>query len=455
LSPAEMTATVARIQPCRALDELSDCALIVEAIIEDLPTKLRMFGQLEALVAADALLVSNTSSFLIAEIGAACRNPERVAGLHFFNPVPLMKLVEVVPGIRTSPQTVQRLLAMIVATGHRAVVAADQPGFLVNHAGRGLYTEGLRILEEGVASVADVDRVLREACGFRMGPFELMDLTGLDVSGAVMESIYTQFHHEPRFRPSTLVRPRLAAGLIGRKSGAGFYRYENDRRIDEPESPAPPITTRAVWVHPEDDPRGTLAACFAAAGAERAESPYRSETLIAIQPVGEDATHVCAQRGLDARRSVAIDPLTPIDRRRTLMLTSATTAVMRRAAHALLGADGTPVTVINDGTGFIAQRVLATIVNIGCNIVQRRIATVEDAETAVPLALGYPHGPLGWGDRLGPARVLRILERMLALSGDPRYRPSPWLRRRVELGLPLITPETPRMEGQEFRTAEQ
>jgi 3-hydroxybutyryl-CoA dehydrogenase len=152
---------------------------------------------------------------------------------------------------------------------------------------------------------------------------------------------------------------------------------------------------------------------------------------------------------------VAVDPLTPLDRRRTLMLTCATTGDTRAAAHALLAADGTAVTIINDSAGFIAQRVLATIVNIGCDIVQRRIASVHGLDTAVPIALGYPHGPLTWGDRIGPARVLRILERMLALTGDPRYRASPWLRRRAELGLPLLTPETPRMGGQEFRTSEQ
>jgi 3-hydroxybutyryl-CoA dehydrogenase len=455
LSPAELAAAVARVQPCRTLEELSGCELIVEAIVEDLPAKARLFAQLEALVPTETLLASNTSSFLIAEIASACQRPERVAGLHFFNPVPLMKLTEVVPGVRTAPQTVRRLLAMLAVTGHHAVVAADQPGFLVNHAGRGLYTEGLRILEEGAASAADVDRVLREACGFRMGPFELMDLTGLDVSGPVMESIYTQFQQEPRFRPSSLVRPRIAAGLFGRKSGAGFYSYENERRIDVPE-PAPPARTPcSVWVDAEDDAQGKLAACFAAAGAQLAESPYRAGTIIAIQPVGDDATHTCAQRGLDARRCVAVDPMTPIDRRRTLMLTCATTAGTRAAAHALLAADGTPVTTINDSAGFIAQRVLANIVNIGCNIVQRRIASVDDLETAVPLALGYPHGPLTWGDRMGAARILRILERMFDLSGDPRYRTSPWLRRRAELGLPLTTPEAPRMEGQEFRTAEQ
>lgn len=440
-SQAEFAAAIQRTQPCRTLEELSGCELIIEAIAEDLAAKSHLFAQLEAMVTPEAILASNTSSLLIAEIAAACARPQRVAGVHFFNPVPLMKIAEVVPGVRTAQETVDRLIALVAATGHRPVVAADQPGFLVNHAGRGLYSEGLRLLEEGVAAAVDVDRVLREACGFRMGPFELMDLTGLDVSGPVMESIYAQFHHEPRFRPSSLLRPRIAAGLFGRKNGAGFYRYQDDRRIEAPERPAPATSAVSVWVDPADDIDGALAGRFAAAGASLCKSPDAAGTLIVIQPWGEDATHVCAQRRLDATRCVAVDPLTPLDRRRTLMLTCATKPEALAVAHALLSADGTPVTVINDSPGFIAQRVLATIVNIGCNIVQQRIASVADLETAVPLALGYPSGPLAWGDRVGAARIARILERMLALTGEPRYRTSPWLRRRAELGLSLLTPE--------------
>lgn len=446
LCKADSDTAIERMQPCRTLEELSGCELIVEAVAEDLAAKSHLFAELEAIVAAEAILASNTSSLLIAEIAAACTRPQRVAGLHFFNPVPLMKIAEVVPGVRTSQQTIDRLIELVAATGHRSVIAADQPGFLVNHAGRGLYTEGLRLLEEGVAAAADVDRVLREACGFRMGPFELMDLTGLDVSGPVMESIYAQFHHEPRFRPSSLLRPRIAAGLFGRKNGVGFYRYQDDRRIEAAERTAPGGIAAAVWVDPADDVDGTLATCFAAAGANLRESPHDAGTIIVIQPWGEDATHVCAQRGLDATRCVAVDPLTPLDRRRTLMLTCATKPEAQAAAHAFLSADGTPVTVINDSPGFIAQRVLATIVNIGCNIVQQRIATVADLETAVPLALGYPSGPLAWGDRVGAARIARILERMLALTGDPRYRASPWLRRRAELGLSLLAAEARRSD---------
>src|SRR5690606_23195470 len=240
--------------------------------------------------------------------------------------------------------------------------------------------------------------------------------------------------------------------------GSGFYKYVDNTRVGWPEPAAPgreAIAAASFWIDPADGPVDELAAYFTSLGARLATSPENPETIIVIRPWGEDATHACVQRGLDARRCVALDPSTPVGKRRTLMLTCVTSPKVRTCAHAALAADGTPVTVINDSTGFIAQRVLATIVNIACDIVQRRIASVEDLETAIPLALGYPFGPLAWGDRLGAGRILQVLEAMLRLSGDPRYRPSPWLRRRASLGLPLTEPESPRIAEQQFRTAEQ
>lgn len=444
LDAAAHRAARGRLHACSALEELADCTLVIEAIVEDLEAKRSLFRQLEALLAEDAILASNTSSLTVAEIAAACARPERVAGLHFFNPVPLMKVAEVIAAVRTAPAVVQRLCALTESAGHRAVVTADQPGFLINHAGRGLYTEGLRIVEEQVASPADVDDVLREALGFRMGPFELLDLTGLDVSAKVMASIYEQFQQEPRFRPSSLVPPRVAAGLFGRKSGEGWYRYE-DGQQQRPKArlvPALPAGL-AVWVDPQASGAEGLRALAEAAGA-RVLAQAADADLLLLQPWGEDATTAALRLGLDAARSVALDPLPPLALRRTLMLTAVTAPTVRDAAHALLAADGTAVTLINDSPGFIAQRVMATIVNIATNIAQRGIASVADLEDAVRLGLGYPHGPLGWGDQLGAARLLQVLQAQLAATGDPRYRPSAWLQRRVALGLPLTTPEAQR-----------
>jgi len=445
LTAGEFAAIKARMSTGEELTALADCDVVIEAIVEDLEIKRDLFRRLEAVVGNDAILASNTSSLSVADIGVACARPERVAGLHFFNPVPLMRVAEVIAGVRTSPSAVETLRLLTERAGHRAVVTADQPGFLINHAGRGLYTEGLRVVEEQVASPADVDDILRDATGFRMGPFELLDLTGLDVSAKVMTSIYEQFQQEPRFRPSSLVPPRVAAGLFGRKSGEGWYRYGPDgKKFATVAAPVPPLSPGlSVWIDVEAESAAELDALVVASGARRVADQTKADVAI-IQPWGRDATTAALALNLEPARTVAVDPLTPFQLRRTLMLTAVTSAETRRAGHALLASDGTPVTVINDSAGFVAQRVMATIVNIACNIVQRGIASVADVDSAIPLGLGYPYGPLAWGDRIGAARILTILDAQLEATGDPRYRASPWLVRRADLGLPLTTPETAR-----------
>jgi 3-hydroxybutyryl-CoA dehydrogenase len=445
VKPVEFEAIVGRMHAGDRLEDLSDCGLVIEAIIEDLEVKVALFCTLENLVSDATILATNTSSLLVSSIAGGCRRPERVAGLHFFNPVPLMRIAEIIPGVRTAAATVDTLKHLIDGTGHRAVIADDQPGFLVNHAGRGLYTEGLRMLEERIADVQDIDTLLREAAGFRMGPFELLDMTGLDVSGKVMELIYAQFQQEPRFRPSSLVPPRIAAGLYGRKSGEGWYGYGQDRKsslpavTDEPSSSLP--TGYPVWIDPAADQREALATMAAAAGAQVIDNAH-SAALLIIQPWGWDASTYSAEHSLDARRCIAIDPLPGLNVRITLMLTAITETSAREAGMALLRLAGKSFTVINDSPGFVVQRVLATIVNIAANIAQRRIATVPDIEDAARLGLGYPHGPLRWGDLIGTGRILTILRNMQTVTGDPRYRPSPWLARRTLLDVSLLAPET-------------
>lgn len=444
ISQVQVDELAARITACDAITDLAHCELLVEAIVEDLDAKRNLFRALEAVVDERAILASNTSSLVVSEIAAGCRHPQRVVGLHFFNPVPLMKVAEVIAAVRTAPDVVQTLCEWVTGTGHRAVVAADQPGFLVNHAGRGYYTEALRVLEEQVATTAQIDQVLCQAAGFRMGPFELLDLTGLDVSGKVMESIYEQFQQEPRFRPSALVRPRIAAGLHGRKTGEGWYRYAQDRKVDPSADPVPPLPAGLkVWIDPAADHHATLCAQVQAAGATLCNSPATADLLL-VQFWGLDATSYCVEHGLDASRTVAIDPLPRPDQHRTLMLTAVTDAAARDAALALFAAAAPGATLIGDSPGFITQRVLATIVNIAANIAQRGIASVADLEDAVQLGLGYPKGPLTWGDAIGGARVLVILRQLHTLTGDQRYRPSPWLARRVALGVSLTTEESSR-----------
>lgn len=433
-----------RVTVTDTLSDLAPCHVVIEAIVEDLDAKQTLMRALEAIVADDCLIASNTSSLSITAIAAACRLPGRVAGMHFFNPVPLMRVVEVVGGLRTAPETTEALVRLAGRFGHRPVRVADSPGFLVNHAGRGLITEGLRIVQEGVATPHDVDRVMREAAGFRMGPFELFDLTGLDVSAPILDLIYAQFYQEPRFRPTPLPRLRVAAGLYGRKSGEGFYRYP-DGRQEQPPEPVPPTLPDQppVWVSAADAARrAPVIDLLAGVGAEIDDGaePHR-DSLCLVTPLGADATTTAIEQGLDAERTLAVDTLFDLAGRRTLMATIVTADRYRAAAHALFASAGGKVTVIRDSTGFIAQRVVATIVNIACDIAQQRIAAPDDIDAAVTLGLGYPEGPLALGDRLGGLVIHAILRTLHDMTGDPRYRPSPWLSRRAALGASLRTPE--------------
>jgi 3-hydroxybutyryl-CoA dehydrogenase len=286
-----------------------------------------------------------------------------------------------------------------------------------------------------VADFATIDRILVDAAGFRIGPFGLMDLVGLDVAHAVMKSMYAQYYEEPKYRPSFLAEARVAAGLLGRKTGRGWYTYAKDGTAEVlPEQKVPAQKPAAVWVVPE---LREFLSKFNVEIRTRADS----ETVCFVCPLGRDATTAATQLGLDPERTVAIDRLFGYTKRRTLMTTPVTLPEVRDAAHALLASDGTPVSVIKDSPGFVAQRVVAHIVNVGCDIVQMRIASPADLDRAVMLGLGYPRGPLAMGDSIGAGRVLAILESMHDFYQEPRYRPSPWLKRRAQLGVSLLTPE--------------
>lgn len=432
----------ARLIPAAGIADLSPCHVVVEAIVEDISVKQALMRDLEAAVSEDCLIATNTSSLSVTAIAAACSKPERVGGFHFFNPVPLMKVVEVIDGEVSAPWVGKALTDLARRMGHAPVKAQDTPGFIVNHAGRGFGTEALRLVGEGVSEFFAVDRLLKGAAGFRMGPFELLDLTALDVSHPVMESIYDQYYQEPRFRPSPITRRRLTAGLLGRKVGKGFYAYDGDKQI-KPDAPIPPPAwSGPVWVAP--GPESEAVSALAAKLGAKVESGAKpsGSALCIVAPLGEDCTTAALKAGLDPRRTVAIDPLFGLESFRTVMTNPLTEPAVWQGAVGLFSADGIAAERIKDSPGFVAQRVVATIVNIGCDIAQQGIASAEDIDKAVTLGLGYPFGPLSWGDRVGPARLVAVLDAMLAITGDPRYRASLWLRRRAALNVSLLTLES-------------
>jgi len=447
VSKGRMTAetkkdVLARLQPISTYDECARAGIVIEAIVEDISAKRSLFREIEQRVAADAVLATNTSSLSVTEVAAGCAQPRRVAGLHFFNPPPLMKLVEVIGGLRTEPKVVESLVEFARRIGKHPIVAADSPGFVVNHAGRAYGPEALRIAAQGIASPQEVDALMKEAAGFRMGPFELLDLVGGDVTHAVMVSIFEQFFDEPMYQPSAEMAVRVAGGLLGRKSKQGFYSYEGAPAKNKPTVPVLPGTKpTAAWVVDEDG-GAELAEWLKSAGVkvQFGGAPVAGISCF-VTPIGEDASGAAVRLQLDPARTVAVDMFGRFSGRRTLMKTPLTQPDILAAAVAALSTEKMPVTVINDSPGFVVQRLLAMIVNIGTRIAELRIASPADIDTAVELGLNYPKGPLALGDALGPGRVLAVLDGMQGITHDPKYRATTWLRRRARLGVSLHTPD--------------
>lgn len=431
-----------QLKSIRSFEEAKSADIVIEAIVEDLHAKRELFRTLESYLSRDAVLATNTSSLSVTEVAAACERPERIGGLHFFNPPPLMRLVEVIGGLRSDPALVEALMGFVRRINKHPIVVADTPGFVVNHAGRAYGPEALRIVSQGIASPCEVDLLMKEAAGFRMGPFELLDLVGGDVAHAVMESIFDQYFGDPMYQPSTQMAVRVAGGLLGRKTGRGFYNY------DGPATPTPPtisVPSRPIpisaWVADEDGGRD-LADWLKAAGVKvRLGGEPAAGGPCFVTPLGEDASSASVRLKLDPVRTIAVDMLGRFEGRRTLMKTPLTNADTLGAAVAALSATRASVTVINDSPGFVVQRMLAMIVNIGTRIAELRIASPADVDIAAELGLNYPKGPLALGDTLGGARVLSVLDGMHAITLDPKYRATTWLRRRARLGLSLSTPD--------------
>jgi len=441
-----------------SLEELSECGLVIEAIPERPDLKRELFERLSEVCAEEAVLATNTSSILVSSLAGAAARPENVVGMHFFNPPALMRLVEVI----AAEQTGERALALARAVGERmgkhVIVARDGPGFLVNRCGRPFGAEALRLLQERVAQVEQIDRVCRLGGGFRMGPFELMDLVGIDVGFEVAKSFDLQSFGEPRWKPSPLQARMAAAGRHGRKTGHGWYRYG----ADEPHRPDDP---------PPREPGGGDGRRVAVDGAGRLARELRDRARSAgfdarapdefggrdepelvvdcsvpapISDLGLAAEGVpiavlCADRSLSGRDMPAacgfhlLPPLAPSRLVELTRLPTSDTAACDATADFFL-ACGFEVEWVGDGPGLVLGRIVCQLVNEAAFAVGEGVGAGTDVDAGLKLGLNHPRGPVEWGHRIGLDHVLATVDGLFEELHDPRYRAAPLLRRAVATG---------------------
>ncbi len=423
-----------------AVDQLSDlagCTLIIEAIVENLEAKQTLFSTLEAIVGADCLFGTNTSSISVTAIGAALKHPQRLAGLHFFNPAPLMGLVEVVCGLATERRVADVLFATANAWGKTAVHAKSTPGFIVNRVARPYYAEALRLAQEGAADYASIDAVMREAGGFRMGPFELMDMIGHDINFAVTQSVWHAFFNDSRYRPSLIQQELVDAGYFGRKSGRGFYDYREgaDKPIAQTEAPQTP--TGMIVLFGQSPLSHALALRLQQHGVLFTRAPESDGRIAEVGDAtifvtdGRSATQRAAES--DLANTVLIDLALDYNTATRLAMSAAaqcqTPAI--NAAIGLFQAAGYTLSRFRDVPGLAVMRTVAMLANEAADAVNQGVCSAVGADAAMCLGVNYPLGPLAWADRVGVNTIYTVLTHLGRSYGEDRYRISPLIQRAV------------------------
>jgi 3-hydroxybutyryl-CoA dehydrogenase len=446
MTGADADAAKARLRSVASLADVRGAAIVIEAIVEDLAAKRGLFAELETIVGDDCILATNTSSISVTAIAAELRRPQRVVGMHFFNPVPLMALVEVISGLATEPAAADTVFATAAAWGKNPVHAKSTPGFIVNRVARPFYAEALRLLSEQAAEPATLDAVMREAGGFRMGPFELMDLIGHDVNFSVTRSVHQAYFGDPRFTPSVLQQEMVNAGFLGRKSGRGFYGYGDGAAVPAPHTEAAQPKPGSVSISIEP---GMLHAVTApmeqrltSAGftvAHRKPMPGAAHEAPAFHCNGA-AVFLTDGRSATERASANKHPDTVLfdlaldfgsAKRIALARADQCSDSGYNAVVGLFQAAGFAVTRIDDVPGMVVMRTVAMLANEAADAVNQGVCSAEAVDTAMQKGVNYPRGPLAWTDTVGVTQVVTVLSNLAASYGEDRYRVSPLLRRKL------------------------
>ncbi len=441
MSEADAAALTARIRPCGSISELKDAGLVIEAIVEDMAVKRALFAELEELLKPDAILTTNTSSLSITELAGGLKRPERIAGMHFFNPAPIMPLVEIIRGFATEAGVAQIVFDTAKAWGKKPVHVKSTPGFLGNRVARPFYGEALRTLEESATDVATYDALIREAGGFRMGAFELLDLVGIDVNWAVTNSVYGAYFQDPRYKPFRIQGEMVAAGRLGRKTKLGFYDYREGAGPPRPQEAAPTAVPAHVSIEGDLGVAAALEGRAGRAGIAVRRLPGTGalvlpECRLALSD-GRTATERMAQENtlplvlFDLALDYAVAP--------RIAITAADQAprAALAAATGFFQALGMKVSTVDDIPGLIVLRTVAMLANFGFDAVHAGIADAAGVDLAMQAAFNYPLGPVAWAERIGLPHVTVTLDNIARAYGEDRYRASPLLRRRAAAGLTL------------------
>ncbi|WP_181795929.1 3-hydroxyacyl-CoA dehydrogenase [Streptomyces sp. WELS2] len=425
LSAGDRDSARARLTPADGLAELADCALVVEAVLERLDVKQRLFGELEEIVAEDCLLATNTSSLSVTAIGGALRHPGRFVGLHFFNPAPLLPLVEVVSGFATDFTSATRAYETACAWGKTPVACADTPGFIVNRIARPFYAEAFAVYEAQAADPATIDAVLRESGGFKMGAFELTDLIGQDVNESVTHSVWQSFFQDVRFTPSLVQRRLVESGRLGRKSGRGWYDYAEGAERPEPHTADKERPPAHVVAEGGLGPAAELLTLIREAGIEVRQEDENQGTRLVL-PGGGDLVLADGQTSSEFGDVVYFDLALDYRTATRIALSASQDTTPRTLAEAtgLFQALGKDVSVIGDVPGMIVARTVARIIDLAHDAVAKGVATEEDIDTAMRLGVNYPLGPFEWSRRLGRDFAFDILDEMHERDPSGRYAPS-------------------------------